>query len=107
MKKLLIVLFGMMLLPICADAQTYVKGYHRKDGTYVQGYYRSNRNNTNHDNYSTKENANPYTGKSGTVPKDYSVEAYQQNSNKVIYTGPKGGQYYINSNGKKQYVPKI
>ena len=24
----------------------------------------------------------------------------------IIYIGPKGGQYYINSKGKKVYVPK-
>lgn len=64
------------------------------------------KNDTNHDNYATKQNKNPYTGKKGTIPKDYSYEAYLRNSNKIIYIGPKGGQYYINSKGKKVYVPK-
>ena len=26
--------------------------------------------------------------------------------NRVIYTGPRGGRYYINENGKKVYLPK-
>ncbi|WP_418990163.1 hypothetical protein [Alistipes sp.] len=106
MKKLLLVLCGMMLIPVLTCAQEYVKGYYRKDGTYVQGHYRSKKNDTNHDNYATKQNKNPYTGKKGTIPKDYSYEAYLRNSNKIIYIGPKGGQYYINSKGKKVYVPK-
>lgn len=48
----------------------YVNGYTRKDGTYVQGYYRTNPNSTNRDNYSTKPNVNPWTGKPGTVEPD-------------------------------------
>ena len=106
MKKILLLL--LLFLPIVVSAQKYVKGYYRKDGTYVQGYYRSERNNTNCDNWSTKGNINHYTGNKGTKATDYSIEAYQQNCNrgKKIYTGPKGGQYYINSNGNKTYVPK-
>lgn len=43
----------------------YVKGYKRKDGTYVKGYYRSvpDRDKTN--NWSSKGNVNPVTGKKG------------------------------------------
>jgi len=44
-----------------------VKGYIKKDGTYVAPSMATNPNNTKLDNYSTKNNVNPYTGKAGTV----------------------------------------
>ena len=43
----------------------YVNGHYRKDGTYVNGYHRSSPNGNPYDNYSTKGNVNPYTGKKG------------------------------------------
>lgn len=52
------------LLPTYAAVR--VNGYYKKNGTYVQPYYRSNPNSTKLDNYSTKGNINPYTGKIGT-----------------------------------------
>lgn len=54
-------------------AGEYVNGYWKDtnhDGikdTYVQPYQRSEKNNSLLDNYSTKGNINPYTGKEGTV----------------------------------------
>jgi hypothetical protein len=50
--------------PLTADVK--VKGYYRKDGTYVAPHYRSSPNSTSADNWSTKGNVNPYTGKEGT-----------------------------------------
>jgi len=44
-----------------------VDGYARKDGTYVSPYRATNPDNTQYNNYSTKGNTNPYTGKEGTV----------------------------------------
>lgn len=41
-------------------------GYVRQDGTYVAPSYATNPNSTRSDNYSTKGNVNPYTGKPGT-----------------------------------------
>jgi hypothetical protein len=43
-----------------------VRGYVKKDGTYVAPHVRTNPNSTKTDNYSTKGNYNPYTGKQGT-----------------------------------------
>lgn len=83
-----------------------VSGYYTSSGTYVQPYTRTAPNTTNWDNYSTVGNVNTYTYTSGTVPRDYSSAAYNYSSNKTIYTGSRGGQYYINSNGNKSYVPK-
>jgi hypothetical protein len=41
-------------------------GYSRSNGTYVPGYHATNPNSTKLDNYSTKGNVNPWTGKPGT-----------------------------------------
>lgn len=85
---------------------TYVNGYTKSNGTYVQGHYRSTRNNTNHDNWSTTGNTNIYTGTSGSRAMDYSTGAYNYGTGHTIHTGSRGGQYYINSNGNRTYVPK-
>ena len=85
---------------------TYQNGYYRTDGTYVSGHYKTVSNDTNHDNYSTQGNTNTYTGESGSVARDYSSGASSSGSGRIIYTGPRGGQYYYNSNGNKTYVPK-
>lgn len=70
MKKflatILILILGFLGLFSFADAATRVKGYYRKStGTYVQPHYRSSPNSSRWDNWSTKGNTNPYTGKSG------------------------------------------
>lgn len=64
---LILVLAFFVLIPSSVDAVTRVRGYYRKNGTYVAPYFRSDRNSTKFDNYSTKGNINPYTGKRGTV----------------------------------------
>src|SRR5690242_11556610 len=46
-----------------------VKGYYRKDGTYVQPHKRSAPDGNFDNNWSTKGNVNPYTGKPGTLTK--------------------------------------
>ncbi len=93
-----------------AQTSTYVSGYTRSNGTYVQGYYRTTPNYTRNDNYSTVGNVNPYTGSYGTKPADnyyvapstYSTPTYST----PVYTGPRGGQYYYNSNGNKTYISR-
>ncbi len=47
-----------------ADSTT-VNGYFKKDGTYVAPYQRTTPNSSKLDNWSTKGNTNPYTGKEG------------------------------------------
>lgn len=85
---------------------TYQSSYYRSDGTYVSGHFKTMPNETNWDNFSTVGNVNPYTGSCGTVARDFSSSAYDYGSGHTIFTGPRGGQYYINSNGNKTYVPK-
>lgn len=57
-----------LLIAVCASvlAAVHVRGYVRKDGTYVQPHYRSNPDGNFNNNWSTKGNTNPYTGKGGT-----------------------------------------
>jgi hypothetical protein len=54
------------LLCSTAAAQVKVRGYTRKDGTYVRPHVRSNPDGNFANNWSTKGNINPYTGKTGT-----------------------------------------
>lgn len=65
MKKLLCVLV-LAAFASPASADTYVKGHTKSDGTYVPGHWRSSPNSTTLDNFSTKGNVNPYTGRQGT-----------------------------------------
>lgn len=43
-----------------------VSGYFRSNGTYVEPYHRTRANSTEADNWSTKGNLNPFTGKRGS-----------------------------------------
>ncbi len=81
MKKMILVL-AMALISIVTFSQTsqYVNGYYKSNGTYVQGYYRTVANNTVYDNYSTKPNVNPYTGKKGTKTYNTSYSSYKSTS---------------------------
>ena len=45
-----------------------VSGYVRDNGTYVAPSHATNPNETQRDNYSTRDNLNPYTGNVGTRP---------------------------------------
>lgn len=106
--KQIILIFAFLLATVWAFGQTstWVNGYFKKDGTYVQGHYRTNPDHTNHNNWSTQQNYNPYSNTQGSRARDYSTQAYNYGSGRTIYTGPRGGQYYINSRGNKVYVPK-
>ena len=44
----------------------YVQPHVRRDGSSVEGHYRTNPNNNPYDNFSTRGNVNPYTGKRGS-----------------------------------------
>lgn len=90
-----------------SQTSTYVNPYVKKNGTLAEGYNKTLPNNTNIDNYSTQGNSNPFNGIIGTKPRDYSIESQSYKQDKSINIGPQGGQYYINGNGKKTYVPKL
>lgn len=46
------------------------KGHFKKDGTYVAPSHATNPNKSKRDNYGSKGNTNPYTGKEGTKDPD-------------------------------------
>ena len=66
--KRIIIAITVALLSVSAPvlAEDYVRGYTRSDGTSVDSYYRSSPNSTQYDNYSTRGNYNPHTGRSGS-----------------------------------------
>lgn len=75
MYKLLAAMFtalGLIATPAFAKKQSSgggshsVKGHVKKNGTYVQPHRATNPNNTQRDNWSSKPNVNPNTGKPGT-----------------------------------------
>ena len=50
-----------------AQSDVYVNGYYKKSGTYVQPHFKTAPNSSMFDNYSTKGNYNPFTGKPGWI----------------------------------------
>ena len=65
------------ILSFCSFAKgsnVHVNGYFRSNGTYVQPHYRSAPDHDFYNNWSTKGNTNPYTGKIGT--KEYPTASY-------------------------------
>ena len=79
MKYLLALLMVVGLITPIASAQQRVRGYMRSNGTYVQPYYKTRANSTRFDNYSTKGNYNPYSGRRGYKnPYGSSFNSYSQ-----------------------------
>ncbi len=62
-------LIGVLSFSVLAEARTTrVRGYYKPStGSYVVPHYKTTPNRTKFDNFSTKGNYNPYTGKKGTV----------------------------------------
>jgi hypothetical protein len=91
--KLAIALAAALIAIPCAASDTYIKPYVKKDGTYVPGHYQTKPNETKVDNYSSKPNVNPYTGKTGTVD-PYKVPEYK---------APEPYDYGLDKPKKKKY----
>lgn len=68
MKKIMIACMVLTLssFAMARGGSHSVRSYTRHDGTYVQSHRATDRNGTKYDNWSTKGNVNPYTGKAGT-----------------------------------------
>ena len=49
-----------------SSSTVHVSGHTTKTGTYVPAHYRTSPDHTKLNNWSTKGNVNPYTGKAGT-----------------------------------------
>jgi hypothetical protein len=54
-----------------AHAHSHVRGYARHNGTYVMPHHRSSPDHSFSNNWSTKGNVNPFTGKTGTKVHKY------------------------------------
>jgi hypothetical protein len=74
--------FFVLLLTLSGTAfarDSYVRGYYRNNGTYVQGYHRTTPDNTVNNNYGTQGNYDPYTGRTGTRPRNPNQDAGEYN----------------------------
>ena len=67
-----------LLLSFNSNSAVHVKGYFKKNGTYVAPHYRSDPDKNIYNNWSSKGNINPYTGKEGT--KKPIISNYQKSS---------------------------
>jgi hypothetical protein len=65
MKIILALLINITFIAECG-ATTNVHGYSKRNGSYVSPHRRTDSNHTQRDNWSTKGNINPDTGKKGT-----------------------------------------
>ena len=69
MSRVIAVVVLLCVAATSASAKS-TRGYVKKDGTYVQPHQKTDPNKTKGDNYSTKGNTSPYTGKKGTKPRN-------------------------------------
>jgi hypothetical protein len=72
-----IIAIVLSLASIGASAQVHVNGYTKANGTYVAPHERTAPDATLQNNYSTKGNVNPYTGKEGTVSPQPTPNSFQ------------------------------
>lgn len=66
MKYLMTAAMVVGLSVASAKGSHSVKAHVTKKGAYVQAHHATNPNKTQRDNWSSKPNVNPYTGKDGT-----------------------------------------
>ena len=67
---MLFVAITMVVSSMANAGDSYVQSYTRSNGTYVQGYHRTTPDNTVNNNYGTQGNLNPYSGTSGSRPRN-------------------------------------
>lgn len=67
MKNLVLIITTIAISGLSfAKNSHHVRSYVKKDGTNVNSHRQTNPNHTQRDNWSSKGNVNPYTGKEGT-----------------------------------------
>lgn len=107
MKKWGLPILALLLIAVAFDAfsQVRVRGYTRKDGTYVAPHYRSAPNSSKNDNYSTRGNYNPYTGKKGSVnPYGQTYSGSVPIYNAPAYSAPLQPAHTYNSHPSAAYI---
>ena len=70
MKMLIAVVVASLTCSVAVGKTTMTKGFVKKNGTYVAPHYKTTPDKTKNNNYSTRGNANPMTGKDGKKPRD-------------------------------------
>ena len=65
LKKIVVCILTIFVLASVAEGAQRTRGYMKKNGTYVMLHYKTRKDGTRLNNYSTKGNVNPYTGKKG------------------------------------------
>lgn len=63
-----VVLIGLVAASGIAQAGVHVRGYRTAKGSYIQPHIRTAPDNTRLNNYSTRGNTNPVTGRAGDKP---------------------------------------
>jgi len=63
--RLLLLFVSLLTCLTIAQADEWVDGYYKTDGTYVQGHWRSSRDDKYWNNWSSWGNSNPNTGEKG------------------------------------------
>ena len=81
MKLALCSVIALVICSTGADAaDVQARGYTTKRGTYVMPSMRTSRNRSRTDNWSSRPNVNPYTGRTGSMnpyaPKPYRSHRY-------------------------------
>jgi hypothetical protein len=65
---LLLFVMSLSLFGIAEARSVKIRGYYKRStGRYIMPHYRTSPNRSKWDNWSTKGNINPYTGRRGTV----------------------------------------
>jgi len=86
MKKIVFMAaLAMVATAALAQGSHYRSGYVTRNGTYVAPSYATNPNSSRFDNYSTRGNVNPYSGRVGTVDPYRSAPSYPSYSSPPPY----------------------
>lgn len=86
MKRIVLALLLFALSTVVFADQT-VRGYTRRDGTYVAPHHRTEPNQYRFDNYGSRGNTNPYTGRRRTKPNEFSTPPVYNRSNRYGNAG--------------------
>lgn len=77
----------LVLIGASANADEYVRGHYRSNGTYVAPYYRSSRDSSYNNNWSVRPNVNPYTGRQGSLTPTWNDRAPSHSQHYSPYGG--------------------
>ena len=102
MRTLAAAIFLALALPSISFADTYVRGYTKKDGTYVAPHFRSSPDNNIYNNYSSEGQTNPYTAKKGSQRHEYSTQPKYQKDSPLYTPDASDTTLYGNQKPKKQ-----